>query len=217
MTQTTQQEHLNVTYLGLFANLGMAVAKITGGWLLYSQTLKADGVHSLADSITDLTAMVVLFLDSSNFSLDISGTQIKTESIGAVIIGSIVLMGGVLLGKEAITLTPTSSKSVNPHAMWFSVLSVLVKEILYRKTMKVARKNKSPALAASAAHHRLDSFSSALSLVSIVAGSLYPNSRVVDMACTGIVSALVIKEGMEVIFASGRDIINAEPKHAKVD
>lgn len=97
MAPSIQRQHLNFTYMGLFANIGMATAKITGGWLLHSQTLKADDLHSLADSITDLTAMGVLFLDSTNSSLEIGGTRIKTENIGAVTIGLIVLIGRVLI------------------------------------------------------------------------------------------------------------------------
>ncbi|CEJ60610.1 hypothetical protein PMG11_09179 [Penicillium brasilianum] len=209
MTAQAYDQQLSILSFGLMANLGIAGAKIGGGWVLHSQSLRADGFHSLADSISDLAAMSVLLMDSFNLSSRFSSIHVKVESVGGIIIGLMVLMGGIFLAKEAITLAPTAHVTVNPHAIWFSLASILIKEILYAKTMEVARQTKSAALAASAAHHRLDSFSSLLSLVSIMVGYFNTSSRIFDAVCAGFLSILVIKEALEVLYKSAEDVFRA--------
>lgn len=73
--------------------------------------------------------------------------------------------------------------------------------------MEVARQTESAALAASAAHHRLDSFSSLLALVSTMVGYFYPTFRIVDMVCAGLLSTMVIKEALEVLYKSAEDVV----------
>ncbi|KAJ5654954.1 hypothetical protein N7490_001957 [Penicillium lividum] len=176
-----------------------------GGSFFHSQALKADGFHSLADSITDLTAMGTLYLDSK--SLQTKSIPVKFEDIGAIAIASMVLAGGTALGKEALSQDGDSSELASPHAVWLCFASVLIKEILYTKTMEIARRIDSPALSASAAHHRLDSFTSIFALISIVAGYLYPNTRLIDLICGGLLAAFVLKESVGIIITSLGNII----------
>jgi divalent metal cation (Fe/Co/Zn/Cd) transporter len=54
------------------------------------------------------------------------------------------------------------------RAMWFAGASVLIKEYLYRITLKVAKEEHSNVLLANALHHRSDAFSSLVVLGAIV-------------------------------------------------
>ncbi|KAJ5722267.1 hypothetical protein N7488_000302 [Penicillium malachiteum] len=206
MSSQYEGEQLNITLLGLSANLGMGLFKMIGGSFFHSQALKADGFHSLADSITDLTAMGTLYLDSK--LLQTKSRLGKFEDIGAIAIASMVLAGGTALGKEALSQDGASSELASPHAIWLCIASVLIKEFLYTKTaMDVVRRIDSPALSASAAHHRLDSFTSIFALISIVAGYLYPNTQLIDPVCGGLLAAFVLKESVGIIITSLGNII----------
>lgn len=48
---------LRYLYLGLLANLAMALGKAIRGHLLHSETLIADGLHSFSDVIKDLVSL----------------------------------------------------------------------------------------------------------------------------------------------------------------
>lgn len=57
---------------------------------------------------------------------------------------------------------------VDARAMYFAAISMLVKEILYRITFKVAEEQHSNVLMANAMHHRSDAFGSLVALLAIV-------------------------------------------------
>nr|XP_018259931.1 mitochondrial protein with role in iron accumulation [Kwoniella dejecticola CBS 10117]OBR82089.1 mitochondrial protein with role in iron accumulation [Kwoniella dejecticola CBS 10117] len=61
---------------------------------------------------------------------------------------------------------------LNPHAAWFALGSVVIKEWLYRVTNKVAAQEHSPVLKANALHHRADALTSLVALTSILGSSI---------------------------------------------
>ncbi|WRT70541.1 uncharacterized protein IL334_007539 [Kwoniella shivajii] len=65
-----------------------------------------------------------------------------------------------------------SGAILNPHAAWFALGSVVVKEWLYRVTSKVATEEHSPVLKANALHHRADALTSLVALTSILGSSI---------------------------------------------
>ncbi|KAL1409895.1 mitochondrial metal transporter [Vanrija albida] len=65
-----------------------------------------------------------------------------------------------------------SGAILNPHAAWFALASVVIKEWLYQITNKVAKEEHSPVLKANALHHRADALTSLVALGSIVGSSL---------------------------------------------
>ncbi|TXT11163.1 hypothetical protein VHUM_01914 [Vanrija humicola] len=65
-----------------------------------------------------------------------------------------------------------SGAVLNPHAAWFALASVVIKEWLYQITNKVAKEEHSPVLKANALHHRADALTSLVALGSIVGSSV---------------------------------------------
>ena len=63
---------------------------------------------------------------------------------------------------------------LDPNAAWFALVSVIVKEWLYRVTKKVADDERSSVLLANAIHHRSDAYSSAVALVAILGTWWFP-------------------------------------------
>lgn len=61
----------------------------------------------------------------------------------------------------------------NINAAWLALGSIAVKELLYKKTMKVAAKTNSKVLVANAWHHRIDSLTAAVAFVTITASYLF--------------------------------------------
>ncbi|EJU04066.1 hypothetical protein DACRYDRAFT_20730 [Dacryopinax primogenitus] len=63
----------------------------------------------------------------------------------------------------------TESLTLDPNAAWFALISLGVKEWMYRLTKKVADEEGSTVLAANAYHHRSDAWTSGVALVAILA------------------------------------------------
>ena len=56
--ESTEKKIKRVTAVGLVANLILTIFKIVAGYFGNSQTVIADGIHSLSDSVTDIAVIV---------------------------------------------------------------------------------------------------------------------------------------------------------------
>lgn len=73
---------------------------------------------------------------------------------------------------------PTESATVSSNALWFPILSIIVKEYLYRMTKSVAEEENSSVLMANALHHRSDAFASIVTVFAILGSILMKGMNV---------------------------------------
>ena len=141
---------IRITCLGLLTNAAMAAAKGLGGWLFDSQTLIADGLHSLTDLFEDCLTLYTVFwsarLQSSRSTLDLNLAR-----LGAGSIGTMFLAGGVARSfscvlellhhyQRADNSGQFVKNGIDQHrrelyslnAIWVAIASMAVKEWLYR-------------------------------------------------------------------------------------
>lgn len=88
---------VRITRIGLFSNLGMAVAKGVGGYLFNSQAMVADAWHSLTDLASD-----ILTLGTVSWSLRPPTEKFpmgfgKIESLGSLGVSGMLLFGGIFM------------------------------------------------------------------------------------------------------------------------
>ncbi|RUS25580.1 cation efflux family-domain-containing protein [Jimgerdemannia flammicorona] len=98
------------------------------------------------------------------------------------------------------------SGALNPNAAWFALTSVLVKEWLYRATMKVGIDEKSSVLVANAWHHRSDAFSSVVALGAI--GGSYMGAPILDPVGGILVAGMIMKSGVEIMLESLKELVD---------
>ncbi|KAE8216451.1 hypothetical protein CF327_g334 [Tilletia walkeri] len=89
---------------------------------------------------------------------------------------------------------------LDPNAMWFALLSILVKEWLYHATLKIAREENSSVLEANAIHHRSDSLSSGVTFLAI--GGSWLGFPILDPLGGLLVAALIGKQGAELLLSA---------------
>ncbi|WVN89553.1 uncharacterized protein L203_104778 [Cryptococcus depauperatus CBS 7841] len=97
---------------------------------------------------------------------------------------------------------------LNPHAAWFALASVLVKEWLYRLTTKVAVEEHSPVLKANALHHRADALTSLVALTSIL-GSSYGGYHFLDPLGGIAVSFFILQQGLSLSKVALLELLDA--------
>lgn len=102
--------------------------------------------------------------------------------------------GGGLFG-HSHSHNPADMGIPNVHAAWIAACSIIVKEYLYRATMKIAKDRKSSVLASNAVHHRIDSLTSIVALVAIVGSHVLDNVSWLDPVGGLVVSMMVIRAG----------------------
>lgn len=157
-----------ITWLSLWLNLALGMAKCFIGWWANSRALLADGLHSFSDLVTDLAVLAgfkyaaVPSDDSHPYGHHKIATLVTVGIGGAILLFCLILIvsGFLALGSQTATAPSTP-------ALLCALVSLALKEWLYFRTRAVARRIKSNMLMVNAWHHRTDSISSVIAALGI--------------------------------------------------
>jgi len=167
--QQTDRQIRSVTLLCILSNFVLAGFKLLVGILASSIALIADGIHSFSDMVTDLVILIGIQFSSKQPDEHHPYGHGRIETFAAIIIAAVLLISGAAMIYYA-AVQIAKAKIVKPHfaVLVAAVLSIFVKEILYRRTKAVALRTHSTALYANAWHHRSDVLSSIAVLVGFI-------------------------------------------------
>lgn len=166
---------IKVSYYSLAVNIVLSVFKFFTGIIASSRAMVSDAVHSASDVLS--TVIVMAGIKASDREAD-EGHQYgheKMESIAGIVLAVMLFMTGAGIGfSGAKKFFAAGSDIAVPGklALFAAVVSVIVKEIMFQVTHKVAKKVKSSALSADAWHHRSDALSSIGSFAGILSSRL---------------------------------------------
>ena len=204
------------TWTSVAVNIGLTILQITTGVISRSQGLIADGIHSLADLVSDI---VVLFASSqSQKAADVDhphGHQ-RFENGASLALGLLLLGVGVgMLWNAFIKLqTPEQIPAVHMVALWVALGALVAKELLFRYMLRVAQRVKSSMLVANAWHARSDAASSLVVSLGI-AGNLL-GFPLLDPVAALIVGLLVIRMGWGFARDAANDLMDGAADEAEV-
>ena len=189
-----------VTWIGLLVNLFLAVVKFIVGTLGNSQAVVADGFHSLSDMTTDIALLWGVGLWTAPADDDHPYGHWRIESIFTVLIGMVLI--AVALGIAYRALTTIRELHISQPG-WIAtlgvLLSIILKESLFRWTARRGQTLKSAALTANAWHHRSDAISSIPALIAVVTASLNPNWALVDHLGALLVALIILKVSWDIL------------------
>jgi len=158
-----------VTVIGILGNVLLLGLKLVFGFLTGSASLVADGIHSASDMATDLAVLGGMHLARREADADHPYGHGRFETLaGGVVAGALILVGGFIAWEAIVALRSGVINYPGIPVLVVAAVSIVVKEWLYRRTMRVARDVDSAALYANAWHHRSD----ALSSIAVLAGSI---------------------------------------------
>lgn len=165
--EITGRQIKSVTYIGMVLNFVLSVLKVFVGYLAGSLALVADGIHSLSDLLTDVTVLLGVRLGSKEPDRSHPYGHGRAETFAGIIIALILfVVGGAMIYYATIAIAKDKVTSPNLAVLAAAIISIVIKEWLYRITRKIAIDSHSPSLYANAWHHRSD----ALSSVAVVVG-----------------------------------------------
>jgi len=215
MSSRSTPEH--ITWLGLWANVGLFVAKTVAGLLGRSQVLLADGIHSLSDLVSDFVTLVALRLGRKPSDRMHNYGHGKIEDLAAFVMGIFLfaVTGGIIWRALGILRAGRSPE----RSLWLvavALASVIVKEALFRVTLRVGEAEQSSTLVANAWHHRSDAFSSLATLFGT--GLFYLSARFTwaDAASAIVVAILVGKAAWTIVRAAARDLVDTAPDEKQI-
>lgn len=198
-TKTREKEIYKVTIIGAIGNLSLLIFKFIAGFLSNSAAMIADAVHSLSDFLTDIVVMIFVRISSKEEDENHHYGHGKFETLATVIIGIVLVAVGLGIMKNGITsiIEVTKGNTIKAPgiiALVAAIISIIVKEILYRYTVIKGKKLDSPSVVANAWHHRSDAFSSIGTTLGIGGAILLGNKwTILDPIAAVVVSVFILK------------------------
>ena len=165
----------------------------------------ADAVHSLSDFATDIVVLAFVRVSGKPRDDDHDYGHGKYETLATAIIGIVLLLVGVGIfynGCLSIVhfLQGEPLKRPDRLALIAALISIVVKEALYRYTVAEGRKLDSQAVMANAWHHRSDALSSLGTLVGIAcAYFLGQKWRIADPIAALVVAVFIFKVAFDLV------------------
>jgi len=190
----------DVTLGGMFCNLLLAAGKFLAGLFCRSHALIADAVHSLTDLVSDIVVLIGVRYWSAPPDEEHPYGHERIETL-------VTLSIGVMLALAALAIAGESLKEIQVHqddapkraAFVVAVVSVILKEILYRWTLRAGRRIRSSALQANAWHHRSDALSSIPAAAAVAVSSFFPAWGFIDRIGALVVSTFILHAAWKIL------------------
>lgn len=183
------------TFVSVALNLVLMSLQVTIGFFAHSQALIADGVHSLADLISDFIVLIANRASAEKPDADHNYGHARYETVASLFLGGLLVAVGVgMLWRAGTRLANIDAiPAVHVSALVVAVLVLVSKEALFRYMLRQAERVRSAMLIANAWHARSDAASSLVVAAGIV-GSLF-GVRLLDPIAAAIVGFLVARMG----------------------
>lgn len=199
MKQQRQKEANKITWVGFFFNLALMVFKLVAGILGHSGAMIADAIHSVSDFATDLVVVGSLKVASRPSDGNHKYGHGKVETLATAIVGIVLALVGLGIlfngGKNIYAHYRIQAlQSPGMIALVAAILSILIKEALYRYTIAVGKRINSQVVVANAWHHRSDAYSSVGTVLGI-GGAIFLGPRwvILDPLAAMVVSFFILR------------------------
>lgn len=196
-----------ITWIGVVLNLFLAAFKFAVGILGRSQAVVADAVHSISDLGTDLAILLGVKYWTAPADENHPYGHRRIEALITAFIALLLAGAGIQIGLNAI-------QSVRePHLTapgWIALagplISIVLKESIYRWTFSVGRRLRSKAVMANAWHHRSDAISSLPALAAVLGSALNPALAFLDHLGAVIVSVFILKVAWDIFVPAVKEL-----------
>ena len=197
-----------MTLVGSAANAALMLFKFVAGVLGHSSAMIADAVHSLSDFATDLVVLVLVHISAKPQDASHDYGHGKYETMASFIVGLALVAaatGIILTGVMKLVdwYHGVQLQAPGRLALWAALISILVKEVLYRYTVARGKHLNSQAVIANAWHHRSDALSSIGAAIGI-GGAILLGDRwtVLDPIASVVVGLMLVKVAVSLLRSS---------------
>jgi cation diffusion facilitator family transporter len=183
------------TWISILINLLLTIMQVLAGFFGKSQSLMADGMHSLADLISDVLVLFANRHGNKHADADHPYGHARIETAASLILGvSLAALGIVLLIAAGMRLQhPEQVQAVHPFTLWVALIALAAKEGMFRYMLAVAQRVRSQMLVANAWHARSDAASSLVVIVGIVGNLL--GYTFLDLVAAAVVGVMIAHMG----------------------
>ena len=200
-----EKEIVKVTLVGSAVNAILLAFKFVAGIVGHSSAMIADAAHSLSDFVTDIIVLVFVKVSSKPQDKSHDYGHGKYETLALTLIGIALMAVAIsIIVKGALKIAAwTNGEALEAPGMlafWAAIVSIVLKEAVYRYTVIKGRKLNSKAVEANAWHHRSDALSSIGTAVGI-GGAIFLGQQwtILDPIASVVVGAFIVKTAFSLL------------------
>lgn len=197
-----EQVTMQVSRVSMAVNLLLSVFKIIAGFVAHSGAMISDGVHSASDVLSTVVVIIGVKLGEKAADENHPYGHERLECVAAVILSLMLALTGVGIGFSGIQGLSEAfhGERIIPIpgilALSAALISIIIKEAMYRYTVVEAKKIRSDALMADAWHHRSDALSSVGSFAGILGARL--GYAFLDPVAAVLICLFILKAALEI-------------------
>lgn len=202
--------------IGIFANTGLAIVKAWAGIVSNSNAMIADAMNSASDIVSSVFIFASLKIAKKPADDKHPYGHHKVEVISSMVIGLILGMLAYQVFSSGVRIIINGDYSKpGSTALYVAVVSIIVKEILYRFTYKAGKEANSPATIANAKDHRSDVFATSATFLGILGARMgYP---ILDPLAGIFISGFIAKLAFEILIEATGQIMDESVDHYKLE
>lgn len=193
--------------VGFWVNAVLMVMKLAAGYWGHSDAVFADGIESACDFVALLSTMIALKLGRQPFDETHPYGHGRAESLAAIFVSLVIFSTGGWIFFESIhTIIGNSFKSPEPIAVVAAIVTIIIKEWLYRISYATGKRIASPAVLAIAKDHRKDAVTSIATVAGVV-GAFF-GFGIMDPLAAGITSFFILHIGWQTFREAAHDLMD---------
>lgn len=210
-------ETKRVTFVTAGVNLLLSVVKVIVGVVAQSQSLVADGIHSLSDLLSDLLVYFAALHAKQEPDEQHPYGHGRFETAATLGLGILLILAALGIAWDAVDRLFSPEELLTPGiiALFAAGFSIVANEGLYIYTIKVARRLRSDMLAANAWHHRSDAISSVVVLIGV--GGTLAGLPYLDAVAAVAVGAMIAKIGWDLGWSAFQELVDAGLEEERLD
>lgn len=183
--------------VSIIAYILLTLAKLTGGYLLNSSSLIADGFNNLSDILGNVALFIGLHLASQPADEDHKFGHWKIEDLSSLITSFIMFVVGFQVLIQTLQKIFTGQETaVDPLGAIVGLISALIMYGVYLYNKGLAKKLKSSALVAAAKDNLSDAVTSLGTSIAIVAASF--NLTIIDYITAIVITFFILKTAYDI-------------------
>lgn len=199
---------------GVFLRSLIIAGELVGVYFFNSSALLMDALTSVIDVFSTLLLLICIKWAARPPDNNHPFGHGRFEPLVGLQLGLFMALVGMgMIVKEASDFGHESSGVImNPKAWIIPFFAALLLEVCYQVIIKVAQKQNSPALAADAAHYRIDGITSICATIALLIAAYYPEkSLMIDHAGAMFISILMVGIGFNAAWQNTKQLLDMKP------
>ncbi len=207
-----------ITIACIIGNIVLSALKLVAGIIGGSKAMIADSLHSASDIVATSVVLVGIKVAQKPADSEHPYGHGKVEPIAAAFVGVTLIFAAFIIVKGIVeSIINQTFGTPTFLALAAAVVSIVVKEIMFRITYAAGKKIKSESIMADAWHHRSDAYSSIGTFIGILGAIIGGKLGIrflqyLDPIAGAVVACMIFKVAYDILKHAVKGLMDSSPE-----